>query len=553
MIIKNKKYQLGVLFSALVLGFVFFQPSNFVLADESLASSSVASSVFNLDNNFVGQDRGLVALDNQVNLLLSASTLQKPTVLEVSYVANEITTPWRLERLSKIIQIDFKDSAVFNASSSYVLDLSYSQESTGFKQIYFYNRKTNTWNPLKSVDYPDKKVVEARLNLPFAQVAVFSNPDILLSGKASWYKYKTGDFSASPDFPKGSKLRVYNLDYKPGKNNKYVQFVDVVVNDWGPDREKHPDRVVDLSKEAFAKLASTGAGVLNVRVEPLSITAVKGSVLGVSIKAVDEPEVSAKSAIVINEKTGEVVFEKNASAVLPIASLSKMVAVKTYLDLQNVLDLNYSVAYKYADEEYNYKYCSKGESARVKLSDGDVVTVKDLIYSALVGSANNAVETLARMSGVSRDKFIATMNQKVVAWGAVNTKFLEPTGLSPANVSSAKDYAIIMKEVLKDPIIKDASSARQYYFKTANTKKAHTIYNTNPLVLAKPNFQITGSKTGYLHEAGYCLMTRAQKGGNSLIAVALGSSTRSQVASEIQDLVNYGLKQTDNKSLLAMK
>ena len=107
------------------------------------------------------------------------------------------------------------------------------------------------------------------------------------------------------------------------------------------------------------------------------------------------------------------------------------------------------VYYSKKDEEYNYQYVSKWESARLKVSDNEKMTVENLIYAALVGSANNAVESLVRLSGLTRNEFIAKMNESVKNWDAVNTSFIEPTGLSPKNVSSAMDYAIIIKEAMK--------------------------------------------------------------------------------------------------------
>jgi len=322
--------------------------------------------------------------------------------------------------------------------------------------------------------------------------------------------------------------------------------VDVEINDYGPDRGLHPDRVIDLDKVAFQKISSLGAGIINVRVEPLYVAEDSGSVLGVSVsKATSEPEIKAKAAVVINENSREILWQKNATEVLPLASLTKMVAVKVFLDTRPTLSR--AVTYSVKDEEYNYQYCSKWESARVTLNDGDTVTVEDLIYSALVGSANNAVETLARVSGLSRNDFIQQMNKSVAAWGAESTGFVEPTGLSPDNVSSAADYAIITTEVFKHPIIQKASTMQSYSFTTINTLKDHTIRNTNQWIkngvsgIFAPA-SIVGTKTGYLHEAGYCLMTRIKDGDDYLIAVTLGADSRDQSFSETEALLKYGLK-----------
>jgi len=110
-------------------------------------------------------------------------------------------------------------------------------------------------------------------------------------------------------------------------------------------------------------------------------------------------------------------------------------------------------------------------------------------------------------------------------------------------MSSALDYAIITKEIYTHPIIKKASTIAEYKFTTINTKKFHRLKNTNQLINTASNFKITGSKTGYLDEALYCLMIRAEKDSlGPVIAVTMGVADRTQSFNETADLVRYGLK-----------
>jgi len=242
----------------------------------------------------------------------------------------------------------------------------------------------------------------------------------------------------------------------------------------------------------------------------------------------------------MDEGTGEILWQKNATSTLPLASLTKLIAVKVFLDASPTL--NSQVTYSIKDEEYNYEYVNKWESARLNLADGDSLTIENLLYAALIGSANNAIETLVRVSGLERDKFILKMNQEVDDWGATSTHFIEPTGLSPKNVSSALDYAIITKEVYTNPIIQKASTMYQYKFTTVNTKKAHTITNTDKL-LQVSSLNITGSKTGYLDEAQYCLMARVKdNSGKQIVAVIMGADTRQNSFDETEQLLKYSLK-----------
>ncbi|MFH0956156.1 MAG: RlpA-like double-psi beta-barrel domain-containing protein [Candidatus Falkowbacteria bacterium] len=487
----------------------------------------------NLDKQTIAKGYTISAFEDTIKLSLVPGVLGEATGVDIVELNETIDSPWQLEKLSKVYQFEFKNKAAYEDKKPFYVQFSYDKASNYYKQVFYYDKNYTAWRPLPTIDYPNESFVRSLIHLPFARIAVFANPEALVVGQASWYKYKGGLFAASPDFPKNSKLRVYNT-----ANNK---FVDVVINDFGPERKLHPNRVVDLDKVAFSKLASTGAGIINIRVQPLSIVPENKKILDIAGSGAKlELEITAKSAIVMNEQTGEIIWQKNATSTLPLASLTKLVAIKVFLDTRPTL--NKQVVYSVKDEEYNYEYVNKWESARLKLADGDTLTIEDLLYAALVGSANNAIETLVRVSGLKRDEFILKMNQEVVDWGAATTHFIEPTGLAPENVSSAFDYAIITKEVYTHPIIQKASVMYQYKFTTVNTKKAHTITNTDKL-LQVSNLDITGSKTGYLNEAQYCLMARAKNNSSKqVIAVTMGVQSRQNSFDETEQLLKYALK-----------
>ena len=250
------------------------------------------------------------------------------------------------------------------------------------------------------------------------------------------------------------------------------------------------------------------------------------------------PKITLKAAIIINQKNGDIIWEKDSGSVLPLASLTKIVAISTFLE--NGPSLDTVVTYSEKDEEYNYQYAEKSQISRLRVKEGETMTVGDLLYSALVGSANNAVESLVRVSGLSRENFIARMNEKALNWGAKSTKFFEPTGLDPNNVSSPLDYAIISREALKNAVIAKASVLPRYTFATINTKIKHTIKNTDKIINSNV-YDIVGSKTGYLDEAGFCLMTSVVEGDKKIIVVTLGADTRAKSFSETSDLIAYGL------------
>jgi rare lipoprotein A len=374
----------------------------------------------------------------------------------------------------------------------------------------------------------------------------------VLEGKATWYNYKPGLFAAAVDFPRGSKLKVFNKD-----NGKSVE---VVVNDYGPNRIKYPERVIDLEKAAFALIADLGQGIVNVKVsladssaaisgtpEKIASSTPKKEVFQIASTSnsanstTDKTAISAKSFFVMNEKTDEVLFAKNSREALSIASLTKLIAIKVFLDKK--ISLTKKITYKTADENYNYQYVDKSESGSLKVKEGDTLTVKDALYAALVGSANNMVETLVRVSGLPRAKFIQKMNDTAKKYGATQTKFVEPTGLSPENVSSARDYAIITKKAIAaQPLIKTITSTAVYRLSLANRKKVFSIKNPNHLFSDK-SLPIIGSKTGYLNESGYCLMTRVKnKKGEAIVAVTLGATSKNNSFDAMKQLLMETLK-----------
>ncbi|MDO8592542.1 MAG: RlpA-like double-psi beta-barrel domain-containing protein [bacterium] len=473
------------------------------------------------------------AFDGLAKLALPPGVLADSTGVEIKKISPDLIMPWQLDRLSEIFQYEIINKSAYSGKKPLVVEIKYDRQSDYYKQIYFYDKNYLSWRPLPCRDGAGGNSVKCDIGLGFAQLAVFANSDALVVGRASWYQHKKGLFAASPDFPKGSKLKVTSLE-----NGKSVV---VEVNDFGPDKALHPDRPIDLEKEAFKKIASLSQGTVKVKVEPLAVAKTGGRLLGLGSQgAKAEPSVTAKSAILMEEASGDILWQNQATSTRPLASLTKLVAIKVFLDTRP--SLNEIVAYSVKDEEYNYQYASKAEIARLKIKDRETLTVEDLLYAALVGSANNAVESLVRVSGLVRDDFISKMNQAAAEWGASSTHFLEPTGLSPDNVSSAYDYAIISKQVYANPIIQKASTRRQYKFTTLNTKKAHTINNTDKL-LAVGGFNITGSKTGYLDEAQYCLMVRIKSpNGRQIIAVTLGSNTKDNSFDETEELLRWGLK-----------
>lgn len=497
-----------------------------VVNNQPTANNEVA--VVNLDGSSSLAVNQVSAFNQEFQLFVPATALAAPTEIEMVKIMEPMALPWNLELASNIFQFDFKNKTAYVPGQVLELELNYQQQDNVYYQVYYYDRLATVWKPLSTIDFPASNKIRAQIKLPFARIAVLANPGVMTVGQASWYAYKDCDCVASPDFPKGSLLRVTAIE--SGKS------VVVTVNDYGPERSKHPERVVDLDKVAFEKLAPTGAGVISVKVEPLRVPAdSSGRVFGVKTSgATSQPMIAARSGVIMDQD-GQLLFEKNSTESLSLASLTKVVAMQVFFDTKP--NLFKVVDYKKQDEDYNALYVKPWEAAKVSLKEGDRILVRDLIYASLVGSANNAVESLVRVSGMSRDKFIERMNQLVKDWGGTATHFIEPTGLSAKNVSSAKDYAIISREAMRG-VIAQISATPEYIFTTLNTKQKHTIKNTNWLVRAKRP-EIVGSKTGYLVEAKHCLMNVVQIKDKKYFVVTLGAANKSDSFADMDDLIKY--------------
>lgn len=531
-----KYSQIFRIISIFFLSLSFFTLGGFVFAEDDISLPNEEFSI-NLDKETIAKGYTVSAFDNSLKLSLVPGILSESTRVDVVKINETMEMPWMFDRISDVYQFEFRNKSAYDNHTPFYIQFSYSKKTNNYKQVYFYDKNFNSWRPLPTTDFPNEQFVRSLIHLPYARIAIFDNPEILSVGKASWYKYKGGDFAASPDFPKDSIIRVYNTE-----NGK---FVDVKINDFGPERDLFPDRVIDLDKVAFGKISPTTSGIINIKIDPLYIPKdEQGNIMTIASTGVSsEPAISAKEFVVIKKETGDVLYEKDKDVVHPIASLTKLVAMKVFMDTNP--DFEKTVSYSKADEEYNYKYVeNKWEVSGLNIDDGDTMKIGDLFYISLVGSTNNTIETLVRVSGLSRDEFIKKMNETVQSWGAKSAYFAEPTGLAPENVSSPADYAIIMKSVLDNEKIREASTKKKYEFTSLRDKVLFRRYNTN-LLFSSLDFQTIGSKTGYLDEAGYCLAIQAKKDNKEIISVIMGAPTRDLSFYETEKLLRYGFKKYD--------
>ncbi|MFH0856649.1 MAG: RlpA-like double-psi beta-barrel domain-containing protein [bacterium] len=453
------------------------------------------------------------------------------------------------EIASDIYEFDVMDKNAFDGKKPFIVSIRYDDDGSenkteNRKKIFYYDSALNEWIGLPSTIMYDDKLVRAVIQLPYAKLAVFENKNVLSVGEASWYKYKGCNCVASPDYSKGTKLKVTNL-----YNDKSVI---VEVNDYGPERDIFPDRVIDLDLEAFTKIAKKGAGVINVKVEPVNEIC-SYAFQKARHPSAPAPQISAKAAIVIDEPTGEVLFAKNEKEKRSIASITKLMTASVFMDLnpplpplvkggkleesakgENIESWNKIIKYNKADDL---------DGAKLYVNDGETMKIKDIFYSMLVGSANNAAKTLAKNSGVAYPDFIVEMNKKAKEWHLENTEFREPTGLDPRNISTAFDMAIMAKNIFKNLEMLKATTLEKYSFRTLNTNIAHTISSTNKL-LSDKDLYITGAKTGFLNEAGHCLVIKAKNknDGREVIGVVLGEKSSEDRFEDMKNLIKWALE-----------
>ncbi|MDA3802392.1 MAG: serine hydrolase [Patescibacteria group bacterium] len=515
-----------------------------VMRELGLGVSDSDISTIEIDDNFNYQSEDAISAVSEIDL----DVLESDTRFEIDYSSKAFTKPvelvvekeftvknlpWSLHALSPLYNYNFKTDGLYDPAHTFTVKIYYNEDNYNLKRLFNYDPFSKTFKEIEIKENLEDNYIYYTTNSTSDKLILMNEDEIMNRGKASWYKYKNGLFAASPDYPKSSILKVTNLD-----NNKSVE---VEINDYGPDRSIFPDRVIDLDYVAFSEIASPSSGIIDVKVEVVNVADDKVEISSLEVT----PVITANSAIVMNEKNNEIIYSKNPDQVVPIASLTKIVFAQVFLNLN--VDFDKEVVYKLADEELNVLYCQpKSDIKLLRVEEGDVLTVRDLFYSALMYSGNNAVETLVRNSGISRDEFILQMNKYAENLGAENTNFIEPTGLSPKNVSSVKDYAIISKEVFKNKLLHDISSTKYYSFKTVNTDKEFKLYNTNRSI-NNNTYNIEGSKTGYLHESGYCLTTKVTQGEDSLIVINLNSDSRDERESENEKLANYGFKMINQK------
>ena len=217
------------------------------------------------------------------------------------------------------------------------------------------------------------------------------------------------------------------------------------------------------------------------------------------------------SAMVADADTGEIVYDKNSDAIVPIASITKLMTAMVTID--RGLDLEQRVVLSREDMD-------QIKGTRSRLRPGAVLTRSELLLLALMASENRAAAALGRTYPEGKQAFVAAMNRKAAELGMTDSRFVDPTGLYPGNVSSARDLVKLVNAAHGYELIREYTTRDRAVVTVYNRRLS--FHNTNGLV-RNSHWDIGLSKTGYISEAGRCLVMRVRMASKDLIVVLLDS------------------------------
>ncbi len=270
-------------------------------------------------------------------------------------------------------------------------------------------------------------------------------------------------------------------------------------------------KVMPVSQKT--KKVATGKNaqkVAAVRKQPVSRAASAKN--AVALGEAQHLAVRSGAALVVDQQGGGALYQKNADSVVPIASITKLMTAMVVLD--GTPDLKGGVTI--SDEDVDYL-----RGSRSRLHVGTIMPRETALLLALMSSENRAAHALARHYPGGLAAFVAAMNTKARSLGMLNTRFEDPTGLTSNNVSTANDLAKMVAAAHRYPLIRELSTTPEATVEVAG--RPMEFRNTNPLV-KNAAWDVGLSKTGYIHEAGKCLVMQARVADKPVVIVLLDSA-----------------------------
>lgn len=227
----------------------------------------------------------------------------------------------------------------------------------------------------------------------------------------------------------------------------------------------------------------------------------------------DPLALKSNAAVVVDQTTSQVLFEKNSGVALPIASLTKLMMATIVVEARQNMDEVLEVTSDDIDRERH---------SASRLSVGARMTRANMLHIALMSSENRAASALGRNYPGGLPAFVAAMNAKAKALGMNDTRYVDSTGLSSQNVASARDLARLVAAAYQHPVIREYSTDTHYTVNTGIRGRQLQYQNSNRLVMS-PTWEIGLQKTGYITEAGRCLLMQTRVNGRPVVMVFLDS------------------------------
>lgn len=254
---------------------------------------------------------------------------------------------------------------------------------------------------------------------------------------------------------------------------------------------------------------------------------------------------NAKSAILLEESTGEIIYEFNSHEKLEPASMTKMMSLLLIMEAieKNVIKWDQMITVS--------SNASSMGGSQILLETGEKMSVDDLVKGISIASGNDAVVALAEAIAGTEENFVKMMNDKLIKLGLKDSNFKNCHGLDEeGHYSSAYDMAMIAKELVRHEKILEYSSIYETYLRE-NTDKKIWLVNTNKLVRFKDG--VDGLKTGYTEGAGFCLTATMKQNGMRVIATVMGEPDSSTRNNEVSSMLDYAFAQVGLKKVLSKK
>ena len=253
------------------------------------------------------------------------------------------------------------------------------------------------------------------------------------------------------------------------------------------------------------------------------------------VRALENLATNAKSALLLEASTGEIIFSKNINEKLEPASLTKMMSMLIILE-----SIDKGII-KWDEIVTVSKNASSMGGSQILLEENEKMSVRDLFKGIAIASGNDAVVALAEKIAGTEENFVLMMNKRAKELGLKNTNFKNPHGLTiDGHYTTASDLALIALELVKHEEVFEFTSIYEDYLRE-NTSRRLWLVNTNKLVRFYEG--VDGLKTGYTNTAGYCLVATAKKNNMRIIAIVLDEPTSEVRNKEVTEMLNYAYAQ----------